>query len=528
MQDIWWKNAVGYQIYIKSFADSNNDGIGDLKGIDEKLDYIKSLGVNFIWITPFYDSPMDDNGYDIRDYCKVDQSFGQMEDLKKLISKAHKKGIKVIIDLVLNHTSDENEWFIKSENKEGKYTDFYIWKDPVYKDGKRCPPNNWQSFFTGPAWKWSEKRQQYFLKIFSTKMPDINFENEFAFSSLLKVIDFYAKLKVDGFRVDAISHIGKDPMYRDGKKSKTYKRFSNLESTHRYLKRFGEKFAENNLVTMGELGGDPSKQDIIRYTTQGELDMVFSFEHTRCFKENGTIDAKCLYKALKFKQSIINKNGWSALFWLNHDYPRLPSKVYGTSDPKACQLALAALMYLQKGTPVVYNGEEIGMTNFPFTKISQFDDCNAKMMADNSDDKEGVLNFLKKGSRDNARTIMQWENAKNAGFSEKKPWFVVNPNYKKVNVKTEDSDSQSILNHYRRIFALREQLREEIISGKMTLFRKKNVIGYTIKANNTYMVVANLGESAVDMKNLDGEVLYSNVITQNNSLVPYEVRVIKK
>ena len=239
MNKVWWKNAVGYQIYIRSYNDSNNDGIGDLNGITEKLDYIKSIGVNFIWICPFYDSPMDDNGYDVRDYYKIDKMYGKMSDLKKLIKEAHNRDIKVVIDLVLNHTSDENTWFVKSEKKIEPFTDFYVWKDGKMVDGKMCPPNNWKSFFSGPAWKYSEKRNQYYLKIFSNKMPDINYENETAFSEMEKVIDFYGELGVDGFRVDAIAHIGKDLTFADARDlNKTYKSFSNLPNTHEYLKRF--------------------------------------------------------------------------------------------------------------------------------------------------------------------------------------------------------------------------------------------------------------------------------------------------
>ena len=217
MNQPWWKNAIGYQIYIRSFCDSNNDGNGDLNGITSKLDYIKSLGVNFIWICPFYDSPLDDNGYDIRDYYKIHEMYGDINDLKTLIEKAHERDIKVFADFVLNHTSDENIWFIKSENKEEPFTDFYVWKDGKIKDGKMYPPNNWQSIFSGSAWKYSEKRKQYYLKIFSNKMPDINYEDETAFSEMEKVIDFYGNLKIDGFRVDATAHIGKDLTFKDSK-----------------------------------------------------------------------------------------------------------------------------------------------------------------------------------------------------------------------------------------------------------------------------------------------------------------------
>ena len=357
--NVWWKNTIGYQIYIKSFADSNDDGIGDIGGITSKLDYIKNLGVKFIWVCPFYDSPMDDNGYDVRDYLKIDKIYGKMTDLKKLIAECHNRDIKVVIDLVMNHTSDECAWFVKSEKKIEPYTDMYIWRDGKVIDGKMCPPNNWISFFSGSAWKYSEKRKQYFLKIFSNKMPDINYESEVAFTEMEKVIDYYGSIGVDGFRVDAIAHLGKDLTFNDAKNlKKTYKSFSNLPNNHKYIKRFNKYFTRNNLVTMGELGGDPTTKDIMKYTTEKELDMIFSFEQTSVFNnKNHTINLKGLLKTLKYKTTISDKNGWSVLFWLNHDYPRLISKIRGESDPKNAQIALATLMYMLKGTPIIYNGE---------------------------------------------------------------------------------------------------------------------------------------------------------------------------
>ena len=266
----WWKNAIGYQIYIKSFFDSNNDGIGNLNGITQKLNYIKDLGIDFIWICPFYDSPMDDNGYDIRNYYKVDKIYGTNDDLEKLIETAHSLNIRVIIDLVLNHTSDEHDWFIKSENKIEPYSDFYIWRDGKIIDNKLFPPNNWESFFSGSTWKYSEKRKQYYLKLFSNKMPDINYENKLVFDEIEKIINYYSSLNIDGFRVDAISHIGKDLSFKNAKNAKkSYKHFSNLPKTHFYLKNLNKIFKKYNLVTMGELGGKPSKNELIKYTTQG-------------------------------------------------------------------------------------------------------------------------------------------------------------------------------------------------------------------------------------------------------------------
>ncbi len=532
MEKVWWKNAVGYQIYIRSFNDSNDDGIGDLNGITEKLDYIKNIGVNFIWICPFYDSPMDDNGYDVRDYYKIDKMYGKMSDLKKLIKEAHARDIKVVIDLVLNHTSDECAWFVKSEKKIEPFTDFYVWKDGKMVDGKMCPPNNWISFFSGPAWKYSEKRKQYYLKIFSNKMPDINYESETAFAEMEKVIDYYGDLQVDGFRVDAIAHIGKDPNFADAKNlKKTYKSFSNLPNTHRYLKRFNKAFTRNNLVTMGELGGDPSKKDLIKYTTQKELDMIFSFEQMSVFNPDFTINSKALLKTLKYKESLSRKNGWSVLFWLNHDYARLISKVRAEKDAKNAQISLAALMYMLKGTPIVYNGEEIGMENYPFKSPADFKDVNAKMIFDNAKDEEEVkreFERLKEFSRDHSRTVMQWNSSKNAGFSAAEPWTYVNSNYKKVNAEKSIKDKDSILNNYARLLAVRNTYGEMLITAKYKFYRKKGCVGYKIVGEGCNLeVVANLSTTERPF-DLTGTILYTNIANKNATLLPYQVVVIKR
>ncbi|MBO7218441.1 MAG: glucohydrolase [Clostridia bacterium] len=530
MENIWWKNAVGYQIYIRSFADSNNDGIGDIKGITQKLDYIKSIGVNFIWICPFYDSPMDDNGYDVRNYYKIDKMYGKMDDLKKLIAEAHARDIKVVIDLVLNHTSDENVWFVKSEKKIAPYTDFYVWRDGKMVDGKMCPPNNWTSFFSGPAWKYSEKRKQYYLKIFSNKMPDINYEDETAFSEMEKVIDFYGDLEVDGFRVDAIAHIGKDLTFSDAKNlKKTYKSFSNLPNTHDYLKRFNKTFTKNNMVTMGELGGDPSKKDLIRYTTEKELDMIFSFEQMSVFNKKHTINVNELFKTLKYKENLSSKNGWSVLFWLNHDYPRLISKIRDVSDPKNAQIALAGLMYMLKGTPIIYNGEEIGMENYNFKKPSDFKDVNAKMIFDNAKDINAAFENLKETSRDHGRTIMQWDATKNAGFCKSaKPWTYVNSNYKKCNVEKSIADPNSILNHYSKLMSVRNEYGNDLVTANYKFYKHGKVLGYKIMCDGYELeVVANLSNKEKKFKLNEGEIIYSNMAGLD-TIKSYQFAVIKR
>lgn len=524
--DKWWKNAVGYQIYIRSFCDSNDDGMGDLNGITSKLDYLKNIGVDFIWICPFYDSPMDDNGYDIRDYYKVDKIFGTNDDLKKLIKQAHKKGIKVLIDLVMNHTSDEHIWFLKSIKREDPYTNFYVWRDGKMVDGKLMPPNNWESFFSGSAWGYNKDRGQYFLKIFSEKMPDINYECEEAFRAMEQVIEYFAKLHVDGFRVDATAHIGKDLTFADGKVGKTDDSFSDRPNTHEYLKRFYKTFSKNNLLTIGELGRHTKKKDVIKYTTENELDVVFSFEHLKIFDDiNHTVDLKKLYKSLKNKESISSKGGWSALFWLNHDCPRLISKIRGERDPKDAETSLATLMYMLKGTPIIYNGEEIGMKNYEFKSPKDFKDVNAKMIFENTDNIEKAFEDLKESSRDNGRTCMQWDDSKYAGFSTHKPWTYVNKDYKVVNVKNSLEDKDSILNTYIRLFKMRKIIGDDIKDGKYKFFKKGRVLGYNIRCKNAdYLVIANFSDKAIPTPK--GEVLFSNQTT-NNDLSSLEAMVIR-
>ena len=525
----WWKNAVGYQIYIRSFFDSNNDGNGDLNGITAKLDYIKDLGIDFIWICPFYDSPLDDNGYDIRDYYKIHEMYGNMDDLKNLINEAHKRDIKVFADLVLNHTSDENIWFVKSEEKVEPFTNFYVWKDGIEKDGKLLPPNNWQSIFSGSAWKYSEKRKQFYLKIFSNKMPDINYEDETAFSEMEKVIDFYGKLKIDGFRVDATAHIGKDLTFKDAKNiNKTFLSFSNLPNTHEYLKRFNKAFSKNNLTTMGELGGEPTKKDFLEYTTKKELDMIFSFEHKYCFSKNFKIKKRNLLKTLKCKEKLSSNSGWSVLFWLNHDYPRLISKIRGEGDPKNAQICLAGLMYMLKGTPIVYNGEEIGMTNYNFEKMSDFKDVNAQMIFENSENPEKEFEELKELTRDHSRTVMQWNDKKYGGFSKKEPWSYVNTNYKVINVENNIKDENSILNNYKKLLNIRKEYSPYLATAKYKFSNCTSLISYTIICDKFSLnVVANLSNKNKNFDFKGKQVLYSNFET-NNTLTPYQFVILRK
>lgn len=533
MNKQWWKEAIGYQVYIRSFKDGNGDGIGDLKGIEEKLQYISSLGVSFVWICPFYDSPMDDNGYDVRDYYKVASDYGTMSDLKSVVKKAHSYGLRVIIDLVLNHTSIEHEWFKKSEKKIAPYSDMYIWKDGRLKDGKLLPPNNWQSFFSGSAWEYSEKRKQYYLHIFSKSMPDLNYESEATISEIEKIIEFYAKLGIDGIRVDAVAHIGKENSFKDCKPAKFFKVYSNMPSAHIYLKRLHKIFEKYGLVTIGEMGGEPSQKDILNYSCN-ELDIISNFDQMGMFGAGHKIDTKGLLKSLREKNNLSSTSGWSALFFLNHDYPRLKSKVDGEENPKCANLLLATLMYMLKGTPIIYNGEEIGMENYPFERPGDFLDVNAKMIFDNAEDIEKEFENLKENSRDHSRTAMQWDDSPYAGFSEVEPWVYVNPNYVDINVRKEWVQRTSLLSNYKQILTVRRKYIGDILSGEYQFYYKKNVIGYEICGKkNTIGVVANLSNCDIRISNVfkkfndsKSSVLYTNM-RKSLELKPYQVAIVK-
>lgn len=536
-QKRWWKEAVGYQIYLKSFFDTNGDGVGDIKGVTEKLDYIRNLGVNFIWVSPFYDSPMDDNGYDIRDYKKVMQEYGTIDDVKNMIKKAHSIGLKVIIDMVLNHTSSEHEWFIKSIARATEYDDYYYWADGIVgKDGKLLPPNNWESFFGGSAWKYNKERGQYFLRIFSEKMPDINYNSKKAMQNMQDTMEFWVGLGVDGFRLDAISHIGKEASLKNGKVGKTFKQFSNLDSAHTYLKSLIKNLDKNNFVTMGELGGGPTVLEQLKYSGENrdELNMVFEFSHLNCKDDKtGEIKYNQIIKSLKNKEKVSCSGGWSALFWTNHDYQRLAS-MYGDKRAlsKSCS-AFAVAMYLLKGTPIIYQGEELGMTGYDFKSESEFEDVNAKTLLSLATDEEKpkVLELLIRTSRDNARTIMQWNGSVNAGFSEGKPWFVLNKNYHSINVAVEQVEEHSCLNEYKRIIELRKANKDAFCYGDVK-FKKspKGIIRYLRNTSGQeFDVIVNLTDEVKKYELPAGEIVYTNYgEVVRGELSPFEAVVLKR
>lgn len=464
---------IGYQIYIKSFFDSNNDGIGDLKGITTKLPYLNDLGINLIWITPFYESPMDDNGYDVSNFFDVAKEYGTISDFKELLRVAKELDIKVILDFVLNHTSDLHPWFMESRSSlDNPKRDYYIWREPRYINGKMYPPTNWASFFSGSAWQYDELTKMYFMKIFSNKMPDLNWENQEVRKKMLEVGKWWLDLGVDGFRIDAVSHLEKAPFIDSnyGTYEETvldWHKFSNLPKVHQYLEELNEKlFSKYDALTVGEVGGTASIESGLNYSSfkANQLSMVFNFDHNWCNNlheindyQNLKTDVLTLKRVFNNWQEAFSEKGFLPLNWLNHDQPRVMSHYGNLNYFNESAKMLATALYLMRGVPFVYQGEEIGMTNYPFTKLSEFRDVSSLNHYNSLKDmsEEAKIWQVRKTSRDNPRTPIQWDRSEYAGFSKTKPWINVNPNYQNINVLDNINNPNSIWNHYRAIFNLR-------------------------------------------------------------------------
>lgn len=474
MEKQWWKEAIVYQIYPRSFMDSNGDGIGDLKGIIKKLDYIRDLGANVIWLCPVYDSPNADNGYDIRDYHAIMKEFGTMDDFDELLLKAHQIGLKIVMDLVVNHTSDEHEWFRKSrQNPAGRYRDYYVWKGG--KNG--AEPNNWGSVFGGSAWKYDESAGKYYLHLFAEKQPDLNWENPDVRKDIYRMMTWWLEKGIDGFRMDVINAISKDQRFPDSEKLPGQKYGSGWNYTangprvHEFLQEMNrEVLSKYDIMTVGETGGITT-EDAVKYAgfDRQELNMVFQFEHVDLgADENGKWNDKPVnFKDLKGIvtrwQTELDGKAWNSLFLGNHDQPRSVSRFGndGKYREKSAKL-LATLLLTLQGTPYIYQGEEIGMTNVPFNDINQFRDIETlnayhELMCKYSGDEEKVMRYIRAKSRDNARTPMQWDNTGNAGFSNAEPWIPVNPNYTEINVRQNLSDPNSVFHYYQKMIRLRRE-----------------------------------------------------------------------
>lgn len=468
LKEKWWKEAVVYQIYPRSFYDSNNDGIGDIEGIIQKLDYVKSIGVDVIWLCPVYESPNADNGYDISDYRNIAADFGTMNDWEKLLQEIHNRGMRLIMDLVVNHTSDEHQWFIESRSgRENPYRDYYIWR----KGNGKMPPNNWVSFFSGSVWNYDTETDEYYLHLFSPKQPDLNWENKKVRKSVYDMMNWWLDKGIDGFRMDVINLISKaDGLPSVGDPAKLEwggQYFMNGPKIHTYLKEMNrEALAGRDILTVGEMPG-ATVEEARRYTSdeEKELNMVFQFELMDCESYQGGTNPK--WSLPNFKQIItkwqtgLEDCGWNSIYLNNHDQPRMVSRFGNDSSywEKSAKM-LATLLYTLSGTPYLYQGEEIGMTNVSFPSIVYYNDIDMRNHyyadVDAGRDPLEALDYYRIKSRDNARTPMQWNSECNGGFSKQKPWLQTNPSYKKINVASQISDPNSILNYYKAMIKLRK------------------------------------------------------------------------
>ena len=485
MEKDWWKKSVVYQSYPRSFCDSDGDGIGDLNGITGKLDYLKELGADVIWLSPVYESPNDDNGYDISDYQAVMKDFGTMADFDRMLEEIHARGMKLVMDLVVNHTSDEHPWFQESrKGKDNPYRDYYIWKKP--KEGKE--PNNWGSCFGGPAWEYEESSGEYYLHLFSVKQPDLNWENPQVRREVYRMMNWWLDKGVDGFRMDVISLISKDPDFPDGPAGITgYAAFNycaNGPRVHEYLQEMRREVLDGrDTITVGECSGVTLEEALKYASCDGkELSMVFQFEHVDLdFDEKGNkwTDRKCrlteLKEVLSRWQTGLYGKAWNSLFWCNHDQPRVVSR-FGNDSPEYREVSakmLAVCLHMMQGTPYIYQGEELGMTNVPFKGIADFRDLDSinaywELTGKGIFKEEEMLRFLRYKSRDNARTPMQWDASPNAGFTEGEPWIMVNPNYGEINAADQIGRENSVFSFYKELVKLRKE-KPVIVNGEYRL-----------------------------------------------------------
>jgi glucan 1,6-alpha-glucosidase len=531
----WWKEIVVYQIYPRSFQDSNGDGIGDLKGILSRLDYLKDLGIGAIWLSPVCKSPQDDNGYDISDYQDIDPMFGSLEDMELLIQEAGKRDIRIIMDLVLNHSSDEHPWFKEArKSKDNPYHDYYVWRDGV----EGTPPNDLGSTFGGSAWEWVPELGQYYLHLFSVKQPDLNWENPKVRQEIYDMIQWWMDKGVGGFRLDVIDLIGKEP---------DLKITGNGPNLRKYMRELSkETFQKGDLLTVGETwGATPESAKLYSNPDGSELSMVFQFEHISLDEQAGKgkwdlqpLDLLQLKKVLSKWQTELKGEAWNSLFWNNHDLPRIVSR-WGDDGEYRVESAkmLATLLHGMQGTPYVYQGEELGMTNVRYD-IEEYRDIELlnlyKERIGNGYSKEDVMESIYAKGRDNARTPMQWDASENAGFTEGKPWILVNPNYTEINAEESINDPNSIYQYYKTLIQLRKE-HEVIIYGDYELLYPEdtNLFAYTRTLGGTQLLVlCNFYGKIVPFQipsEFEGHKTllisnYSDVISEN-ALRPYEARM---
>lgn len=534
----WWKNSVVYQIYPQSYQDSNHDGMGDLAGIISRLDYLEKLGVDVIWLSPVYQSPLDDNGYDISDYQAINPIYGTMDDMDRLIAEAKKRNIGIVMDLVVNHTSDEHEWFLEAKKgKENPYRDYYIWRDPV--DGG--PPNDMTSVFSGPAWEFDEASGQYFLHLFSKRQPDLNWENEEMRHKIYDMMNFWLDKGIAGFRMDVIDNIGKVP---------DEKIVVNGPKLHDYLQEMNKyTFGKYDVMTVGETwSATPENAVLFSHPDRNELSMVFQFEHIGLDEKPGTskwdlqpLSIVALKKTLTKWQTEIDAASWNSLFWNNHDTPRIVSR-WGNDAEFRVESAkmFAILLHMMKGTPYIYQGEEIGMTNRVITDISEARDIETINLFNERLEKgyaaEAIFTSLNAKSRDNARTPMQWDASENAGFTNGEPWIPANPNYPEINVAEALAEQDSIFYTYQKLIALRKE-NPLMVYGTFTLLLPEHPTVFAYERayeGETWLIVGNMSadETTLELSQIATKTVISNYDKEYGQLegiilAPYETFAVK-
>ncbi|MEB6169372.1 alpha-glucosidase [Staphylococcus pseudoxylosus] len=547
MNKQWWKEAVAYQVYPRSFNDANNDGIGDLPGVIEKLDYLNELGIDVIWLSPMYKSPNDDNGYDISDYTDIMDEFGTMDDFNSLLEGVHQRGMKLILDLVVNHTSDEHPWFIESKSsKDNPKRDWYIWQEPK-PDGSE--PNNWESIFNGSTWEYDETTGEYYFHLFSKKQPDLNWDNAEVRNAIFEMMNWWFEKGIDGFRVDAITHIKKSFEAGDlpVPEGKTYAPAFDVDMNQPGIQTWLQEMKEKSLsrydiMTVGEANG-VNPENAVEWVgeNEGKFNMIFQFEHLGLWNTGDSkFDVKAYKDVLNRWQKQLEHIGWNALFIENHDQPRRVS-TWGDDQNYWYESATshATVYFLQQGTPFIYQGQEIGMTNYPFESVETFNDVAVvneyNIVKSQNGDVSALLEKHKMENRDNSRTPMQWNDQTNGGFSEHSPWFPVNPNYKTINVANQQQDPNSILNFYKSLIVLKKS--DDIYTyGTFDLVDKHNeqVFAYTRTLNNKkVLIVGNLTNQTATF-NYDGPVNENDILLHNykdeaidiNAIKPFEAFVV--
>jgi oligo-1,6-glucosidase len=557
MNKQWWKESVVYQIYPRSFMDGNGDGIGDLKGITSRLDYLKDLGIDVIWLSPVYQSPNDDNGYDISNYRDIMDEFGTMADFDEMLEAAHKRGIKIMMDLVVNHSSDEHPWFLEAKSsKDNPKRDYYIWKPG--KDGKE--PTNWEACFKGSVWEYNEATDDYYLHLFSKKQPDLNWENPKLRREVYDLMTFWLDKGIDGFRMDVINMISKDQRYLDGPVAEGKKYgdgshyFLNGPRIHEFLQEMNrEVLSKYDIITVGETPG-VTTEDAKLYTgfDRHELNMVFQFEHVGVGDGPEGKWSNMPWKLTELKrilsrwQTDLEEDGWNSLYWDNHDQPRAVSR-FGSDSPEYREVSakmLATCLHMLKGTPYIYQGEELGMTNVYFESIDHYKDIETlnayqEYVVENGMEPQEFLKAVHARGRDNARTPFHWDDSENAGFTKGTPWIEVNPNYRQINAKEQVGNPDSVFHYYKKLIELRKQ-HPIIVYGRYELLLENDeqIFAYTrTLEDEKLLVICNFSSENPEftlpegLKDSKKRLLISNYAVDNHedisrfTLRPYETRV---